>query len=131
MRTGLILALAAAGLAGCTTYGDRRDDDGRYGGYRYDGSAWDERRGGDLEGPGAAILDPWLAETEEGSTIVRAHWTGGRDGWIDEEEAERANAWFRRYADTDGDLCLTDPEIRAALVRASGGGRGYARRYSG
>lgn len=105
---------AAAALAGCATYdrGGERD-------YRYEGSAYDRRGGGPFDGPGADLLDPWLAETEEGAIIVRAGWSGARDGWIDEEVAERANAWFRRYADHDRDMCLTDAEIRTALVAAS------------
>lgn len=114
MRTILILAAAATVLAACTTY-----DDYGSGQYRYEGSEWSERRGGGpLQGPGADRLDPWLAETEEGWTIVRAHFRTRRDGWIDEETAERANVWFRRHADADRDLCLTDLEIRSALAQA-------------
>ena len=44
---------------------------------------------------------------------------------ISEATADRANIWFRRYADTNRDLVLTDPEIRIALVTAS---RRYLRR---
>src|SRR3712207_5528948 len=101
MRVILGLAAAAA-LAGCTTYDDDRSDR-----YRYEGSDWSERRGSPLTGPGADRLDPWLSETEEGWAILRNRWTR-RGGWIDEEGAERANIWFRRFADVDGDLCLTD-----------------------
>ena len=110
-----LTAAAAAALAGCTTYGDDYGHDR----YRYEGSAWTVRHGGPLEGPGADVLDPWLAETEEGTAMVRAGWRAARDGWIDEQTAERANVWFRRHADTDRDLCLTDAEIRIAL--ANGG----------
>ena len=112
MRVILACAAAAAALAGCATYDD-------YGGghYRYEGSEWAVRQGGGpLRGPGAALLDPWLAETEEGWAIVRAGWRSARDGWIDEGTDERANIWLRRHADTDRDLCLTDEEIRHALA---------------
>jgi hypothetical protein len=121
MRALLTLAAAAASLSACATYGDYgRDDDYRSGRYRYEGSAWASRHGnGPLRGPGADVLDPWLAETEEGNLIVRAGWRGARDGWIDPETAERANVWFRRYADADRDLCLTDAEIRAGLAYAA------------
>jgi hypothetical protein len=122
MRLVLALTAAAAGLAGCTTYDDygHGGRDRAYGGYRYEGSAWNERRGGGpLRGPGVDLLDPWLAETEEGSVIVRSGWEDSRGGFVDPPTAERINVWFRRYADADGDLCLTDGEIRAALVRAA------------
>lgn len=117
MRAILALAAASATLAGCTTYGDR-------GGYRYEGSAWNQHNGqgrhaGRLHGPGLDRLDPWLADTEEGSVVVRSGWASARAGFVDERTAERANAWFRRYADHDRDLCLTDAEIRAALVWAA------------
>jgi hypothetical protein len=112
----LVLALAAgSALAGCaTTYDDY--DSGRY---RYDGSAWAERRGGGgLRGPGVDILDPWLAETPEGRQIVRSGWRSARRGRVDVRTAERANIWFRRHADADRDLCLTDVEIRSALAQS-------------
>ena len=116
MRLILVLA-AATSLAACTTYGDR----GGYGGYRYDGSAWSERRGGayGLRGPGVELLDPWLVETVEGRQIVRSGWRSARGGRIDRRTAERANIWFRRHADVDDDLCLTDLEIRAALAQSA------------
>jgi len=114
MARRLFLALgAAAALAGCATY------DHGYGDYRYEGDAYGRDGDGPFRGPGADLLDPWLSETEEGSRLVRMGWRGAEDGWLDEETAERANIWFRRYADTNRDLCLTDPEIRIALVTAS------------
>jgi len=117
MRTLLILA-AAAGLAACATYepnGYYGDD--RYGDYRYDGSAWAARHGGNpFRGAGADMLDPWLAETDEGRAMLRAGWRDARDGRIRRGTAHRANVWFRRHADADGDLCLTDHEIRVALA---------------
>jgi hypothetical protein len=116
----LIVALAgAAALAACTTYGGRDGGYGSYGGYRYEGSAWGGRHGsGALRGPGVELLDPWLAETEEGQAMLRAGWRSARRGWVDEEVAVRANRWFRRYADANRDYCLTDDEIRHALVWA-------------
>jgi hypothetical protein len=123
MRTILALAVAAL-LAGCTTYDDAYGDRG----YRYEGSAWASRHGGGpLRGPGVDRLDPWLAETAEGSTIVRSGWRSARRGWVDERTAHRANVWFRRHADVDRDLCLTDDEIRSALIQAAGHAR-FARR---
>ena len=71
-----------------------------------------------FQGAGAAVLDPWLAFTAEGRGIVSEGFTTS-DGWISAETAHRANVWFRRYADSNGDMALTDPEIRIALVQAS------------
>ena len=119
-KAATILLLAAAfGAAGCQTYDDDGygDRGGRYGGYDYVGSDY-ERLGNDCNafgGPGGDMLDPWLACTGEGEDLVRALF-GGRDGRIDEATADRANIWFRRHADTDRDMRLTDPEIKAALV---------------
>jgi hypothetical protein len=114
----ILMAAAVAGLAACTTYDDGYGDG--YGRYRYEGSDWTARRGGEgpLHGPGVGRLDPWLAETEEGSVLVRAGWEQARGGYVDRGTAERANRWFRLYADSDRDLCLTDAEIRAALAWA-------------
>jgi hypothetical protein len=115
MRVLLALAAAAA-LTACTTYDGGYGDDG-YGRYRYEGSEWGARHGGGaLRGPGVDLLDPWLAETEEGQTMVRAGWHGARRGFVDRDVAVRANRWFRHYADADRDYCLTDDEIRQALV---------------
>ena len=116
MRPILLLAALCAIVAGCATY-----ERGGYGRYRYEGSDWTGRHGGGgpLRGPGVGLLDPWLAETGEGSLLVRAGWLRARRGFVDRRTAERANAWFRRYADTDRDLCLTDHEIRTALVWAA------------
>jgi hypothetical protein len=117
MRLIMTLAAAAAATAGCATY----DHEGGYGRYRYEGDAWNARHGGGgpLRGPGVDVLDPWLAGTREGSVIVRSGWEDARGGFVDPDVAERANAWFRRYADANRDWCLTDEEIRAALVWAA------------
>jgi hypothetical protein len=120
------LFLAALGVSACQTNdlgdGGHRD---RHGGYSYDGRDY-HRLGNDCAsfgGPGGDMLDPWLACTEEGENLVRIRYA--RDGGLDEEDADEANVWFRRHADTNHDLCLTDGEIKAALVNAA---RHYARR---
>lgn len=126
------LMLGAAALQGCTYdegYGldgyGYRSDDYRYGDYHYDGRdfGYGRYRGAPayFRGAGARLLDPWLANTEEGREIVATGFSAARDGRIGEETAHRANIWFRRYADTDGDLRLTDEEIRVALMQASSG----------
>lgn len=122
MRRGhnlLLAGMAVLGLSACTGYHDGYGpgyySGGGYDGYRYDGTDYGAMSGG-------ALLDPWLGETEEGREIVAL----GFAGPLDADTARRANVWFRRYADSDGDMRLTDPEIRLALVQASrehGGGR--------
>lgn len=111
-----ILFAAALGTGACATY---YDDYGRgRGGYDYVGRDYD-RPGNDcgfFRGSGGARLDPWLACTREGQGIVRRGFDRDGDRRIGAATAERANIWFRRHADTDRDLRLTDPEVRAALV---------------
>jgi hypothetical protein len=105
-------------------YGDYRyGPPGAYGDYRYSGDDW---RGpwarpydGPLTGPGVGILDPWLRETREGRDIVTLGFREAGRGYLSEEVAHRANIWFRRYADINRDMLLTDPEIRVALVQAA------------
>lgn len=77
-------------------------------------------------GEGAGLLDPWLAFTPEGREVVVTGFGGG-DGRISARTADRANIWFRRYADTNRDMALTDAEIRVALVEAAvaAGGPSY------
>lgn len=91
-----------------------------HGGYAYAGD--DYPRGGRSEGrffgPGAHLVDPWLADTDEGWYIVTRGFRGTHDGYVDEDVAHRANIWFRRYADADDDMRLTDFEIRRALAWA-------------
>lgn len=108
--------LLLAMLGGCTYHGSRPD-------LAYDGSQWAGPRpmsGGDLHGPGLEILDPWLRETVEGRTIVTLGFRDSALGFVSEDVAHRANIWFRRYADHDRDMKITDAEIRTALVAASG-----------
>lgn len=120
MRLPLIalVVLAAGVTAACAYRGDYGyapdpygEDGMRYGEYSYFGDRF--------AGRGADLLDPWLADTKEGRTIVAAGFSGAADGRIDAGTADRANVWFRRYADTDADLRLTDEEIRVALVQAA------------
>jgi hypothetical protein len=120
MRKVTIGALFATALsmAACTTYYD--DDRGQGGRYAYDGRHYD-RLGNDcgvFGGSGGRTLDPWLACTPEGQGIVRRGFDSDGDARISARTAERANIWFRRHADTNRDLRLTDPEIRTALVNA-------------
>jgi len=112
LRIGVALFLAAAVLGGCAT--PRQ--------IAYDGQAWATRQPytGELIGPGVALLDPWLIGTAEGRAIVTLGFRDAADGFVSEDVAHRANIWFRRYADHDCDLRVTDPEIRTALVAAAG-----------
>lgn len=103
----------AAAIGGCA-YNDYPAP-ASYGDYAYEGRTY----AGSFGGEGAGLLDPWLADTEEGRKIVRLGFQDASGGRIDEATADRANIWFRRYADTDRDLCLTDEEIRVALIQAS------------
>ena len=111
-RIAVALFLATAVLAGCATPRERA----------YDGQAWATRQPytGELSGPGVALLDPWLIGTAEGRAIVTLGFRDAADGFVSEDVAHRANIWFRRYADHDCDLRVTDPEIRTALVAAAG-----------
>lgn len=90
----------------------RRGESEAKGAY-YDGGRYGPRG---IGGSGGHRLDPWLGETDEGRGFVLRMFDSDRDGRIKGRGARRANIWFRRYADTDRDLRLTDPEIRMALV---------------
>jgi hypothetical protein len=119
----LTTALAVLGAAGCAGGYHGGPGYGLPGGYAYHGSAWSgERRPwrGDLHGPGVPLLDPWLKETAEGRAVVTLGFDDAVEGFVSEDVAHRANIWFRRYADEDGDMRVTDPEIRTALVAAAG-----------
>ena len=114
----IVLAGALTALAGaCTTYDPYAQP------LPYDGSAFAATRQpwlGELTGPGVAMLDPWLRETREGQAVVTLGFGEAIEGVISEPVAQRANAWFRRYADQNCDMRLTDAEIRTALVAAAG-----------
>jgi hypothetical protein len=85
-----------------------------YGGaYGYHGDEWS---GHDMDE--LSQLDPWLEDTREGRVIVDRSL-----GEVYYPEAIRdLNIRFRRFADRDGDLRLTDYEIRLALVRCATAG---------
>ena len=113
-KSSVALLAVVAALAACSTY----DDGYGRGGYQYSGSDYD-RLGNDcgtFGGSGGELLDPWLACTGEGEDLVRAKFDRDHDGRIGRKTADRANVWFRRHADTDRNMRLTDPEIKAALV---------------
>ena len=81
--------------------------------YGYQGNEWS---GHDMDE--LFQLDPWLEDTREGQVIV-----GRSLGEAYHAEAIRdLNIRFRRFADTDRDLRLTDYEIRLALVRCATAG---------
>lgn len=114
MRT---IFLAALGAEALTMSGCAYDLE-----HAYAGAAWDGERPEveELDGPGVEILDRWLAETREGRAIVTVGFRDAAEGVVSEDIAHRANIWFRRYADTDRDMRITDEEIRVALVAAGG-----------
>lgn len=133
MRANSVLALAvvaAIGFAGCSYdmhgagYGPRDgyyDSDYRYGnGYRGD-HGYARREQSRFRGPGADELDPWLAHTTEGHKFVIDHYDLGPRGYLSEENARRANVFFRQWSDTDGDYRLTDEEIRTSLAHVRNG----------
>jgi hypothetical protein len=97
--------------------------EGRFGDYSYEGRDFADPDWRDLpdafRGPGAELLDPWLSRTREGEEILVRRFGVRPGGFLDADTAEKANLWFRRYADTNGDLLLTDEEIRMALVQTS------------
>jgi hypothetical protein len=134
MRKAAIAALltASLGAAGCATYHeDGYGHRGRYGGYDYSGGDYD-RLGNDCDsfsGSGGDLLDPWLACTSEGQDLVRRMFDKGQNRRISTKTADRANVWFRRHADHNRDLRLTDPEIKAALVNHARHSGMQARRY--
>lgn len=110
MKRWILAAFAALGASGCASD------------YAYRGDEWATRRpyAGELRGPGVDILDPWLIETPEGRAVVTLGFRDAGNGFVSEDVAHRANIWFRRYADHDCDMRVTDVEIRTALVAAAG-----------
>jgi hypothetical protein len=127
-RRTLLTMFGLVGLSACAWgyddyYGASRWEGGASPAYH--GREWAAPRAvrtpfeGELSGPGLAQLDDWLKDTPEGRAIVTLGFTDAARGQISAETADRANIWFRRYADSDHDLILTDPEIRTALVAAS------------
>ncbi len=124
-RRALVAACSLLGLSACTWGDDGYWGHGDpYGGYAYRGQQWtgEARRphDGELRGPGVEILDDWLKDTREGQAVVTLGFRDAGAGFVSEDVAHRANVWFRRYADHDRDMVITDPEIRTALVAAAG-----------
>lgn len=126
MRQLVLILLAGLAAPACTynDYGYGYDGysapyrTAPYGSYAYQGALYQPGPyDGALGGSGGDELDPWLALTPEGREIVRLGFDEDHDGRITGETASAANIWFRRYADTDGDLRLTDEEIRTALAQ--------------
>lgn len=114
MRAIHLLMLGGAALlaSGCA-----------YNDYAYGGSEWTGERqpySGALHGEGLETLDRWLADTREGRAIVTLGFREAAEGEVSEDVAHRANIWFRRYADSNRDMRITDEEIRIALVTAAG-----------
>ncbi|HYN46426.1 MAG TPA: hypothetical protein VES64_07015 [Allosphingosinicella sp.] len=116
-RSVYLVLIAAGGLAACA-YDEHGDHGREWAGQRH-------AHGGALSGPGVAILDDWLKDTREGKVIVTMGWRDAGRGVVSEDVAHRANIWFRRYADGNRDMTITDAEIRAALVA---GARRWTRR---
>lgn len=105
------LVLAAAALAGCASgYG--------YGYPSYGGGYYG---GGGLGGTGVRDLDPWLSGTSIGRRLVLARFDRNYNGEIGADRADEANRWFRRFADRNRDMELTDAEIRSGLSRLERG----------
>lgn len=124
MRTPAVMALfaTALGIAACATYYDDQGPGRSYGDYRYSGRSY-QRVGNDcgrIGGAGGETLDPWLACTREGRALLRGRFDSDGDARLTRETADRANIWFRRLADSNRDMRLTDSEIRRALARRRG-----------
>lgn len=120
-RSVTLILLASCGLSACA-YDDRGSGTARIGFISEPRRAYE----GELSGPGVAILDDWLKETREGRAIVTLGFAEAHRGVVSEDVAHRANIWFRRYADQNRDMTVTDPEIRTALVAAAGRWTGRA-----
>jgi len=67
-------------------------------------------------GQGAQHLDPWLSGTLPGQQLVLARFDRNYDGRIGWDRAGEANRWFRRFADRNRDMRLTDREINRGLA---------------
>lgn len=67
-------------------------------------------------GDGARHLDPWLNGTQPGQRLILAFFDRNYNGRIGVDRAGEANRWFRRFADRDHDLRVTDDEINRGLI---------------
>lgn len=106
----LFSMVAACTTPGSSTFHDRPADGsyavyagGRYGEYG-------------VGGDGAKHLDPWLNGTQPGQRLILAFFDRNYNGRIGIDRAGEANRWFRRFADRDHDLRVTDDEINRGLV---------------
>lgn len=144
LRQALLIGLAASGLSACAWGYDGYAGPGYAypsgyvypNGYNYfsgpvyyQGTQWAtppapmaprQAYTGELTGPGVPILDEWLRDTAEGRAIVTLGFRDAVHGVVGEDVAQRANLWFRHYADQNRDMTLTDDEIRTSLVAAAG-----------
>lgn len=111
LLAGVFLSLTAA----CTTTGEKayqdRLPDGTY--PVYQGGRYGEYG---IGGAGAKRLDPWLNGTQPGQRLILAFFDHNYNGRIGLDRAGEANRWFRRFADRDHDLRITDDEINRGLV---------------
>ena len=113
LLAGAFFSLTAA----CTTPGDKgysyrdRQPDGAY-------PVYQGGRYGDygIGGAGAKHLDPWLSGTQPGTRLILAFYDRNYNGRIGVDRAGEANRWFRRFADRDHDLRVTDDEINRGLI---------------
>jgi hypothetical protein len=106
------LLLSACATAGSNDLGPEYryagPDTPTYVGDRYDPE--------DVGGQGAQHLDPWLSGTLPGQQLVLARFDRNYDGRIGWDRAGEANRWFRRFADRNRDMRLTDREINRGLA---------------
>ena len=115
MRTILFLTLSAKALvtSGCAGRLERA-----YAGERLGRESG--RRSMNSTARASPSLIPGSPETREGVTMVSLGFRDAAEGEVSEDVAHRANIWFRRYADSNRDMRITDDEIRIALVAAAG-----------
>ena len=111
--TGAFLSM----VGGCTT----PDSKGEQFNYRYADGSYPVYSGGSygaygVGGEGAKHLDPWLNGTQPGQRLVLAFFDRNYNGRIGSDRAGEANRWFRRFADRNHDLRVTDNEINRGLV---------------
>ncbi len=120
MSPRTISACISLVLTGACTIADRTNEDP---GFRYAAGRVPIYVGDDFEGDQASIggdgaewLDPWLSGTVPGQHLVQTRFDRNFNGRIGIDRAGEANRWFRRFADRNGDLRLTDREISWGLV---------------